>query len=92
VFIGGIASAWARGLRIDCGCFGGGGELAAGSSPTYFWEIARDVALLAVAVYLVWRPTSRLAVDNLFAMEEEDDGDEEEAGEDAREHAGEESR
>ena len=25
VFIAGIASAWARGLAIDCGCFGGGG-------------------------------------------------------------------
>ena len=24
-FIVGIASAWARGLTIDCGCFGGGG-------------------------------------------------------------------
>jgi uncharacterized membrane protein YphA (DoxX/SURF4 family) len=91
VFIGGIASAWARGLRIDCGCFGGGGELAAGSSPTYFWEIARDVALLAVAVHLVWRPFSRLAVDNLFAMEEEGDGDEE-ADEEPREHTREESR
>lgn len=77
-FVGGIAAAWARGLRIDCGCFGGGGELAAGESPTYFWEIARDVALLAVAVYLVWRPESRLAVDNLFAMEEDDDGEDDE--------------
>src|SRR5271165_6682866 len=25
VFIAGIASVWARGLQIDCGCFGGGG-------------------------------------------------------------------
>src|ERR1700754_1017037 len=27
LFIAGIASAWARGLRIDCGCFSSGGEL-----------------------------------------------------------------
>ena len=24
-FVIGIASAWARGLQIECGCFGGGG-------------------------------------------------------------------
>ena len=35
VFIAGIASAWTRGLRIDCGCFGGGGDLAAGQGPSY---------------------------------------------------------
>jgi uncharacterized membrane protein YphA (DoxX/SURF4 family) len=79
MFVAGIASAWARGLRIDCGCFGGGGELAADRSPSYGWEIARDVALLAVAVYLVFRPTSRLSLDNaLIPEEEDDDGDDEE--------------
>ncbi|RCV47388.1 MauE/DoxX family redox-associated membrane protein, partial [Marinitenerispora sediminis] len=27
VFIAGIISAWARGLSIDCGCFGSGGQV-----------------------------------------------------------------
>lgn len=31
VFLAGLASAWARGLQIDCGCFGGG-EVAAGAT------------------------------------------------------------
>lgn len=78
IFIAGIVSAWARGLRIDCGCFGGGGVLAAGRSPSYGWEIARDVGLLAVAGYLAFRPASRLALDNTFIPEEDDDGDNEE--------------
>ena len=78
VFVGGIASVWARGLRIDCGCFGGGGELAADRSPSYGWEIARDVALLAMAGYLLFRPASRFALDNAFIPEEDDDGDDEE--------------
>ena len=59
----GIASAWARGLQIDCGCFGSGGALAAGESPTYGLELARDGALLAVAVLLTWRPSGRFALD-----------------------------
>ena len=28
-FIVGVGSAWARGLSIDCGCFGGGGQVSA---------------------------------------------------------------
>jgi len=64
VFIAGIASAAARGLRIDCGCFGGGGELAAGGATQYTGEILRDVGLLVAAVLLAVWPRSRLALDD----------------------------
>jgi uncharacterized membrane protein YphA (DoxX/SURF4 family) len=62
-FVIGIASVWARGLRIDCGCFGSGGQLAAGVDPTYGWELARDIGLLVLAVVLVWRPDTPLGLD-----------------------------
>lgn len=70
-FVVGIATAWARGLQIECGCFGGGGA-AAGEDATaaYKWDIARDVGLLVLAGLLAWRPTSRLAVDRLLYREE----------------------
>ena len=61
-FIVGIASAWARGLEIDCGCFGGGGYDPDAASK-YPWEIARDVGLLALSLFLVWLPRSRVALD-----------------------------
>ncbi|SOC46652.1 Methylamine utilisation protein MauE [Blastococcus aggregatus] len=60
VFLAGVGSAWARGLQIDCGCFGGGGEVAAGST-AYPAEVARDLGLLVLAVFLTLRPRSRLA-------------------------------
>src|SRR5262245_17832385 len=47
VYIGGIASVWARGLSIDCGCFSQGGQLAAGQHPSYLLDLLRDIALLA---------------------------------------------
>jgi uncharacterized membrane protein YphA (DoxX/SURF4 family) len=63
VFIVGIAAAWARGLSIDCGCFGGGGQLGPGQHPNYAPEILRDVGLLVVAAFLVIWPRTRLAID-----------------------------
>jgi uncharacterized membrane protein YphA (DoxX/SURF4 family) len=63
VFIAGISSAWARGLAIDCGCFGGGGELGAGQTPSYGPEIARDLAFGALAAYLIAFPITRLSLD-----------------------------
>ncbi|HSK25430.1 MAG TPA: MauE/DoxX family redox-associated membrane protein [Jiangellales bacterium] len=61
-FIAGVASAWARGLSIDCGCFGGGGQIDP-SETRYLEEILRDLGFLALACWLVVFPASRLAVD-----------------------------
>jgi uncharacterized membrane protein YphA (DoxX/SURF4 family) len=61
VFVAAVGSAWARGLQIDCGCFGGGGPVAAGRT-AYPGEVARDVGLLLVALALARWPASRLAL------------------------------
>ena len=61
-FVFGIAAAWTRGLTIDCGCFGGGGQVGAADT-RYTQEIARDAALLVAALLLVRWPASRLALD-----------------------------
>lgn len=66
VFIVGIVSAWARGLRIECGCFGGGGDLAATVKPAYGAELARDVGLVALGTFLLRWPLSRWSVDALL--------------------------
>ncbi|BEP14596.1 hypothetical protein acdb102_29070 [Acidothermaceae bacterium B102] len=60
MFVAGIASVWARGIQIDCGCFGGGGATA---NPHYASELVRDGLLLLVAVAVTLLPRSALAVD-----------------------------
>ncbi len=65
VFVIGISSAWARGLQIDCGCFGGGGYDPDAASK-YPVELARDGALLLASLYLLRWPRSRFAVDHLL--------------------------
>ncbi len=57
VLIFAIAASWARGLSIDCGCFGGGGA-ADVDSWDYGIEIARDVGFIALAVWLMMFPRS----------------------------------
>jgi uncharacterized membrane protein YphA (DoxX/SURF4 family) len=64
-FIIGISSAWVRGLEIECGCFGNGG-VDTNAAAHYPWDIARDVGLLLLSLWLVWRPRTRLALDNLI--------------------------
>ena len=65
-FVVGIASAWSRGLSIECGCFGGGGGTLEDATAKYPWEIARDLGLLAASAWLLYRPRSPWAVDNLL--------------------------
>lgn len=62
LFVGAVASAAARGLSIDCGCFGAGGPVPPGRT-AYAAEIARDIGLLALAAWLVARPASRLSLE-----------------------------
>ena len=64
-FIIGISSAWARGLEINCGCFGNGG-VPADPQRQYAVDIARDFGLLLGSVWLVAWPRTLLALDNLL--------------------------
>ena len=61
-FVIGVISAAARGLSIDCGCFGGGGQVAAGQT-RYAQEIGRDAGLLVLAAFLARWPASRYSAD-----------------------------
>lgn len=62
-FLIGILQASARGIKLECGCFGGGGTTA---QTSYLLDIARDVGLLAVCLYLIAWPVSQWAVDQLL--------------------------
>jgi len=73
IFIIGISQAWARGLSIDCGCFGGGGQVAPGTA-SYLPEILRDTALAAIAIYLFRYPQSKFALDRTRTDEEHSNG------------------
>jgi uncharacterized membrane protein YphA (DoxX/SURF4 family) len=64
VFMAGTVAAWWRGLQIDCGCFGGGGQASADAA-RYLRDLGRDGLLVALAVLVAAGSTSRLALDNI---------------------------
>ena len=67
-FMAGVTQAWARGLYIDCGCFGGGGEVEPGATQ-YGTELLRDAGFLLLAAWLVVRPRSLFALDARLSPE-----------------------
>jgi uncharacterized membrane protein YphA (DoxX/SURF4 family) len=68
IFIAGVISVWARGLSIDCGCFGGGGKIDP-EDTQYLQEILRDLGYLILAGWLIVFPRSRLALDRFDRTE-----------------------
>ena len=62
LFIVAIAQAWARGLSIDCGCFGGGGTIDPGKTK-YLEEILRDTGLALLGLYLLRYPLTKFALE-----------------------------
>ena len=83
LYIGAIASAAARGLRIDCGCFSQGGQLDANTSTRYTLDILRDAGLFLLSALLVWRPRTYFSLDGWLRMpatHDDDDLDAEDLG------------
>lgn len=68
LFVGAIASVWARGINIDCGCFGDGGAVAAGET-RYGLDIARDLALALCGLWLSVRPRTPFSLDGRLSPE-----------------------
>jgi len=65
-FIAGIISVWVRGYSIDCGCFGGGGDVSeAGKNLRYSKEILRDLLFVGLAIRLVVWSHTPFAFENL---------------------------
>jgi len=64
-FIIAIAQAWARGLSIDCGCFGGGGAIDPEDTKylSEISEIIRDIGLMGLGIFLYLYPKGRFAIE-----------------------------
>lgn len=65
-YIAAIASAAARGLRIECGCFSSGGDLTKDAPTHYTSELVRDSLLLIASGLLTRWPGGYLALDRLL--------------------------
>ena len=65
-FMCGIASVWARGYSIDCGCFGGGGDISPeGRASRYTLEIIRDGIFALMGLWLYKWPNTPLSLERI---------------------------
>lgn len=65
VFLVGVIQAAARGLKLDCGCFGGGG--ATTGATHYTFDILRDIGLLVLSAFLIVWPRTRISIDEYLS-------------------------
>jgi uncharacterized membrane protein YphA (DoxX/SURF4 family) len=68
-FVIAISQAWARGLSIDCGCFGDGGAIDPGQTK-YLETILRDIGFALLGFYLIRYPLTKFALEKRESIEE----------------------
>lgn len=71
LFIIAISQAWARGLSIDCGCFGSGGQIDP-KDTKYLQEILRDFALGVAGLFTYKYPHGRFGLDSRQISDEDE--------------------
>jgi len=63
IFLVAVTYVWVMGISINCGCNGGAG---ASSHPDYGQHLLRDGTYLALAVFLILKRNTAVALDNLL--------------------------
>ncbi|WP_062213365.1 MauE/DoxX family redox-associated membrane protein [Demequina oxidasica] len=58
----GVIWVWAKGYSIDCGCFGGGGDVPEGTT-NYPLHLAERLGFSALGAYLLIFPRSKFSLD-----------------------------
>lgn len=61
-FTTGVIWAWSQGYSIDCGCFGGGGDVAEGTT-NYPVHLLERAGFIVLGTYLLIWPRSRFSAD-----------------------------
>ena len=83
-FMAGVVSVWVRGYSIECGCFGGGGDVSEqGKNLRYAGYLLRDFLFVGMATWLVAWPRTKLSLDRepfdssaYDGLEDDDEDDE----------------
>jgi len=61
-FMFGVAWAWIKGYSIDCGCFGGGGDVPEGTA-NYPMHMLERVGFVILGVWLAVLPRTKFSLD-----------------------------
>lgn len=70
-FVFGVAWAWAKGYQIDCGCFGGGGDLPEGETANYWAHMAERAGFVVLGTWLAIFPKTPFSLDRWMAAKPE---------------------